>query len=84
MQTPFNFAALSGTPPSTDADKVLDAAVDELFENVDHIVGLEDETGDVARMWDTTEFGEETSREEDLQLGSASLQDFVCVVTCSR
>ena len=63
---PFTFAsAFSG---KSNADQVLDDAVDELFNDSNKMVEF-DHAGDyVAHMWDTTEFGQE-SREDDLHLG---------------
>jgi hypothetical protein len=65
LQMSFMFAsAFSGR---SNADQVLDDAVDELFNDASNMVELE-QGGDVAQMWDTTEFGQE-SREDDLHLG---------------
>jgi hypothetical protein len=65
LQTPFYFSlAFTGR---SDADQVLDDAVDELFNDASNIVEL-DQGAEIAQMWDTTEFGQE-SREHDLQLG---------------
>ena len=63
MQFPFNFMSLSRIP---EADDILDQAVDELFNDASNVEL--DQSGDFDRLWDTTEFGEE-SREDDLYLG---------------
>lgn len=64
LQFPFDLASLSRM---TQADDILDEAVDELFNDVNDGVEL-DQSGDFDRLWDTSEFGED-SRQDDLQLG---------------
>jgi len=64
LQTPFNTMAFDNR---SQADEILDQAVDELFNDSSNFVD-ESQDGDFDNFWDHTEFGEE-SHEDDLELG---------------
>jgi hypothetical protein len=64
VQVPFN---MMQTRNRSQADRILDEAVDELFCDANNLVGLS-QSSDFDQIWDNTEFGDE-SPEDDIELG---------------
>jgi hypothetical protein len=65
VQIPFN---LMSTRNRSQADRILDEAVDELFCDANNNLIDLNQSGDFDQIWDNTEFGDE-SPEDDLELG---------------
>lgn len=65
VQIPFN---LMSTRNRSQADRILDEAVDELFSDANNNLVDLNQSGDFDQIWDNTEFGDE-SPEDDLELG---------------
>ena len=64
VQVTFN---MMSTRNRSQADRILDEAVDELFCDANNLVDL-NQSGDFDQIWDNTEFGDE-SPEDDIELG---------------